>query len=429
MANVQYFLNRGRKIDDHSKPQMIYLRYLLGRDIDFKASIGFRVLIDNWDKEKQRVRNRSTVINRDDINRLISDLTTYFEKFESENRSKGITPTYNEARKHFDSFFTKPLVEKGLFDFIDEFITEAKTKNNPSTGKIVAEGTIRGYKSTQTILQDFSKHRYKLDFNKITLDWYYDFIDYCNTRKLSTNYTGKHIKTVNTFMTSAIEQGLTTNDGFKSKKFKVLKEESDNIYLTMDELHKIWSLDLSKDKKKETARNLFLIGAYTGLRVSDYNQLTEHNIYTVEGVKMLKVKAKKTGRVAAIPIHPIVDAILTMNGGKPPHRMPDQAINDNIKDVCEDAGIDGLEYIEKTKGGVKLIEKKYRFELVKTHTARRSFCTNAYLSGISTLDIMSISGHKTETAFMKYIKATPEQVAIKMSEHIFFRGATALKVV
>ena len=174
---------------------------------------------------------------------------------------------------------------------------------------------------------------------------------------------------------------------------------------------------------------MFLIGAFTGLRVSDYNQLTEHNISTVEGVKIVKVKAKKTGRVAAIPIHPIVDAILTMNGGKPPHRMPDQAINDNIKDVCEDAGIDGLEYIERTKGGVKLIEKKYRFELVKTHTARRSFCTNAYLSGMSTLDIMSISGHKTETAFMKYIKVTPEQVAIKMSEHAFFKGATALKVV
>ena len=42
---------------------------------------------------------------------------------------------------------------------------------------------------------------------------------------------------------------------------------------------------------------------------------------------------------------------------------------------------------------------------------------------------MSISGHKTESAFMKYIKLTPEDKAIKMSEHPFFKNATALKKV
>jgi integrase len=230
-------------------------------------------------------------------------------------------------------------------------------------------------------------------------------------------------------MLNAFELGLTKNESFKSNKFKVLKEETDDIYLTLDELNRIWALEYKVDTKKEQARDLFLIGAFTGLRVSDYNSISNNNITEVNGVKMLKVKTTKTGQVVAIPLHPIVLTILNKYNGNPPQSMPEQKINEKIKDVCLDAGIDDVEYINKTKGGLKITEKKHRFELVKTHTARRSFCTNAYLSGMSSLDIMSISGHKTESAFMKYIKVTPEQVAIKMSVHPFFTNNSHLKIV
>jgi integrase len=427
MANIQFRLNKGKRITDETKPQPIYLRYLLGSKVDFNASLKFRVLVENWDKEKERVKNRSSIINRNEVNQIIGNLTTYFEKFENTNMANGVTPGYENVRQHFEAYFSEPTKPKDLFEFIDLFISDAKEKNNPNTGKRVTEGTIKGYNVTKNILENFSKERYKFNFDKITIDWYFDFIDYCNKKNLSHNYIGKHIKTLKTFLSSAIEQNLTKNDSYK--KFKVLKEESDNIYLTIDELTDLWKVDLSKDKRKEQARDLFLIGAFTGLRVSDYNNLTYRNISEINGTRLLKVKAKKTGRVVAIPLHPIVDAILLKNNGKPPKNMPEQKLNLKIKEVCEDVGIDGIESTEITRGGLKVIEKKYRYELVKSHTARRSFCSNAYLSGMSSLDIMSISGHNTETAFMKYIKVTPEQVAIKMSEHIFFKGATALKAI
>ena len=429
MVNIQFKLNSGRKITDYSKTYPIYLRYTLGRKLDFSVSIGFKVLPDNWDETKQRVKNRSTIQDRDEINTLISNLTKHFETFENSNKANGITPTYEEVRTHFDSYFTTPIKSKELFDFIYEFIEKSKVSNNPLTGKRVSFGTIKGYKVTEKILIDFNNEVYKLRFDKITLDFYYDFVEYCNKRNLSQNYTGKHIKTIKTFMLNAFELGLTKNESFKSNKFKVLKEETDDIYLTLDELNRIWALEYKVDTKKEQARDLFLIGAFTGLRVSDYNSISNNNITEVNGVKMLKVKTTKTGQVVAIPLHPIVLTILNKYNGNPPQSMPEQKINEKIKDVCFDAGIDDVEYINKTKGGLKITEKKHRFELVKTHTARRSFCTNAYLSGMSSLDIMSISGHKTESAFMKYIKVTPEQVAIKMSVHPFFNNNSHLKIV
>lgn len=429
MVNIQFKLNSGRKITDYSKSYPIYLRYTLGRKVDLNVSIGFKVLPDNWDEGKQRVKNRSSIENRDEINTLISNFIKHFETFENSNKVKGITPTYEDVRTYYDSYFTKPIKSKELFEFINEFIEKSKVSNNPLTGKRVSLGTIKGYKVTEKILIDFNHEVYKLRFDKITLEFYYDFVEYCNNRKLSQNYIGKHIKTIKTFMLNAVELGLTKNESFRSNKFKVLKEETDDIYLTIDELNRIWALDFKVDKRKEQVRDLFLIGAFTGLRVSDYNSISNSNITEVNGVKMLKIKTTKTGQVVAIPLHPIVLSILNKYNGNPPKSMPEQKINEKIKEICFDAEIDEVEFIAITKGGVKITSKKHRFELVKTHTARRSFCTNAYLLGMSSLDIMSISGHKTESAFMKYIKVTPEQVAIKMSVHPFFTNNSHLKIV
>jgi integrase len=428
MATIDFRPNKGKIVTDPTKPVKIYLRYREGRAIDFNGSIGATVLIDNWDKDKKRVKNRSAILDRVEINTLINDLEKHFQEFHNENLSKGYTPNYSEVKNHFDSFFTvakpQPKQEKTtLFTYIDFLINKPETKRN------LTEGSIKNYRLTQTFLKRFHDEVYTIDFDSINLEWYNDFVEWCENQSLSKNYIGKHIKTLKTFMNNAIEDGLTNNHQFQSKRFVVLREDADNIYLTLHELQKLWKLDLSHDPRKQDVRDLFLIGAFTGLRVSDYNNIRKENITTVNGVKMFRIKTRKTQKEVAIPLHPIVQEILTRNGGKPPQRIPDQKINELIKDIAESAGIDEVSYTTITRGGKKVKKKNYKFDLVKTHTARRSFCTNAYLSNMSTIDIMSISGHTTEKAFLNYIKVTPEQTAIRMSEHPFFQGATALKVV
>ena len=172
----------------------------------------------------------------------------------------------------------------------------------------------------------------------------------------------------------------------------------------------------------EKVRDLFLIGAYTGLRVSDFNYLNEENIYEYEAETFLKLESKKTTKKLVIPLRPEVKEILKKHGNKPPKRMPDQQINYKIKDVCENAGIDQVTSTKKTIGGKEVTKKSFKFEFVKTHTARRSFCTNAYLSGMSTIDIMQISGHSSEKVFLNYIKADALQKAVKIGNHPFFQG-------
>lgn len=436
MANLIFRINNGRPVSDTSKPQKIYIRYRIGRKIDFCASTRQSVLIENWDFDKQRVKNRSHVHDRHDINELLANLTTHLETFDRLNIKDGFIPTYEMVKDYFDTFFKVAKDEDTddatitFFDFVDRFIELAKTKPNRRTANQtpVKSGTIQGYITALNLFKRYYKEVQKFDFDDIDLHFYNKFTSWCNSLGFRKNYTGKNIKTIKVFMNAAIREGVTTNTKFQDLDFVTLRETADSIYLNLDELNQMWRLDLSNDPTKEHARDLFLIGCYTGLRVSDYNNLKTSSIKEVNGVKMFVVKTQKTSKTVAMPLHPIVEAILKKYNGIP-SRMFDQKINDNIKEVARLTGLDEITETTATVGGLEVTQHQPKYKLVCTHTARRSFCTNAYLTGMDSLDIMAISGHATDKDFRKYIKVTPEQRAVKMATSLFFTNGTALKVV
>lgn len=431
MGNTSFNLNRGRKIQDTNKPHSVYFRFRQGRNFVFDNSLNIKVLQKNWDEKNQRIRNRASIENKDEKNGLLVNLEKYFNDLEYNALKEGKTPTYKEVKKWFEQYFTPETetVQHSLFSFIEEFIEISKTRPHYKTGVPVSHNTIKAYNNTYRLLKEFSREVYKIDFEDINLNFYYDFIEWLEASNFSKNYIGNQIKTLKTFMNDAVEKEQTTNLQFKSKKFIKLTEDAVDIYLTNDELLKIWNLDL-EDKKLNLARDLFLIGAFTGLRVSDYNNLHKKNIKTVNGVDILYLQeTQKTKNTVAIPIHPIVKTILQKHGNKPPKKMPDQHINYAIKDIGKLAKINDFEYKTQTKGGKKVTVKHHKYKLITTHTARRSFCTNAYLSGMSSIDIMAISGHKTTDSFMKYIKVSNEQKAIRMASNSFFNPSLVLKAV
>jgi integrase len=170
----------------------------------------------------------------------------------------------------------------------------------------------------------------------------------------------------------------------------------------------------------ENARDLFLIGANTGLRVSDFNRLTEANIFEEDGKQYFNLITQKTSKQVAIPINWMVSEILNNHNGIPPKRMDNQHINYGVKHLGKLAGLDKEETKIYTKGGKKVIRTFKQYQLICNHTARRSFCTNAYLSDMPTVDIMAISGHSTEKVFYSYIKIDHIGKAKKISKHNFF---------
>ena len=84
------------------------------------------------------------------------------------------------------------------------------------------------------------------------------------------------------------------------------------------------------------------------------------------------------------------------------------------------AGIDEDIITSITRGGILVSNTVKKYSKITNHTARRSFATNLYLADVPVLAIMKMTGHRTEKSFLKYIRVTPEENAIKIAQHPYF---------
>jgi len=221
--------------------------------------------------------------------------------------------------------------------------------------------------------------------------------------KHTINSAGKTIKQLKTIMQAAMDDDIHNNLAFKKKAFMVTTELVDTIYLTDEEITKLYNKELTGPLEK--ARDLFLVGCFTLQRISDWHKINKDNIkVSPNGTKMVKFKQQKTGTTVSIPlVDPWLVSILEKYNYELPN-MPDSKVNKYIKEVCKIAEIGD----NKSKQ-------------VSSHTARRSGCTNWYMAGMSSEQIMKVSGHKTIAEFKKYIRVTDEEIVEELAGHNYFK--------
>lgn len=363
-----------------------------------------------WDKEKQRVSSKfkqSPELN----NRLKYIDTTsndIFRRFVNDNKR---TPSVSELRTSFDKELN-PDKEKKLdfFGYFEKFIDESKLKTSSKTKSLYSVNTIKNYRNTLTHLRDYSKSKNrKIDFDTIDLDFYHELVEYLtNVKDFSENTKGRIIKIIKTVLNDATEREVNTNLSFKSKRFRVMSEDVENIYLDENEIKEMYNLDLTKNERLEKVRDLFIVGCYTGLRFGDLSTISKSNI---KGNR-LHFKVLKTAKPLVIPLNLTVMNILEKYKGNFPKAISNQKMNIYLKEIGKLVKIlNNKTEISITKGGLTVIENKKKYEVISCHTARRSFATNCYLNRVPSISIMKITGHKTESSFMKYIKITPEDNA------------------
>ncbi len=227
---------------------------------------------------------------------------------------------------------------------------------------------------------------------------------------LAVNTIGKTLENLEIFLRDCARKKII--EPIDTSDFKVYQEEVENIYLTEDEINAIYNLYLSDEKERKRIRDLFVLGCYSGLRYSDLSSIKPANI---KG-NFIHLRQGKTMNHVVIPLNNTVKRIIRKYDGGIPEDIHMNDFNKLIKGIVEDAGIDE-EIIITQKRGSERVETTYKkFELIASHTCRRSFCTNEYLKGTPTLFIMKISGHRTERNFLKYIKIDEKVAAQKMLE-------------
>lgn len=420
MATLKFFTRTTKK--DNNRLVPIYCRFVAGREAIIRVKTGMHIKADHFNNTTGAVRNKSEFKDRDNFAKQLTDLQGHIFKSYSELTT---TPNKDWLLKTIDNF-RNPDKEKAvtLFSFIQEFIGKAPTRTTPKTGNPVCYKQLREYERTFYYLKGYAaKKSRKLNFQDIDLDFYHEFIDYLQDLKLAKNTIGKKVQTLKIFLNAASDQGINDNKQFKSHRFTAISEETESIYLNETELRSIYELDISGNSKLDKVRDLFIIGCWTGLRYSDWNKITPANIDN----GFLELKQAKTGGAVVIPLHPTVEAIIQKYNGELPGVISNQKFNDYLKEVAQLAGLKEKVHKSITKGGVKVSTAHPKHKLVTTHTGRRSFATNLYQAGLPSLTIMQITGHKTEQAFLKYIKVTPREHAQKLKE--FWANRPQMKIV
>ncbi len=375
----------------------------------------------NFQRAKQTKQFRQYPEFNAKLDLLENGVKDVFRKYQNDNLQ--LLPTPNDLKSLLDKKFSKNAEVVGkltLMEFVEKFIKDSETRNNDKTGKPVSKVTIRVYKRCLELLKEFQKvSRKRIDFDSFDLDFYHDFTAHLTKEhNFSHNTVGKHIKSLKTFLNSATESGLNTNLAYKSKRFKALTEKSESIYLNENEINELMELDLSNNLRLEKVRDLFIVGCWTGLRFSDFSRIEKKNIR--DG--FIEIETQKTAHKVVIPIHSTVLKIMKKYGKQYPNSLPpavsNQKMNQYLKEVAKKVNsFNSTISTTITKGGLKVTTNNKKFDLITTHTARRSFATNLYLDNVPAFNIMQITGHKTEKAFLTYIKITPNESAKILQLH------------
>ena len=308
--------------------------------------------------------------------------------------------------------------------------------------KLYTKGTIHHWRQVVDKVLDFHK-KYPFSWDDINQALINKFITYLENDLLNKTTIQKLMKDFKKLIKDAETEGIHENFRARNLNYTIEVEESDKsteVYLTTEELQGLYDMKLTGTD--EMVRDIFLIGCFTGQRVSDYGRIEPEWFGTTRnGVKVIRLQQKKTGNRVTVPIvgNQLETLLKKYNYCVP--RISDAEIDRSIKDSCErlSLSIPSLAVKEKTilkkhekialytakDGGRSMFEINAKGEcinpkwaMVASHTARRTCITNMYLakkpdgSAKYTLaERMSVSGHKTESEYIKYIKCSLDEVA------------------
>lgn len=265
MATAKFILKEPNSKTD----TLIYLMFTFNNQ-RLKYSFNEKINPKFWNSGKQRAKETRSFVEYPEFNARLDKVEAAINNAYRKLVNDDIIPTPQLLRESLnESLADKQKVTQklSLFDFVDELIANSIKK----------QGTIIHYKQALRILREYCQDNKikNFSFDDITLDFYENFINYLRSREYAENTIGGYIKHVKTFMNEAFDRKLTTNLEFKSSRFKKLQETTDKIYLSLDEIDKLYKLDLSHMRKLEGVRDLFIIGCYTGLRFSDFRKFRQ----------------------------------------------------------------------------------------------------------------------------------------------------------
>lgn len=195
---------------------------------------------------------------------------------------------------------------------------------------------------------------------------------------------------------------LTPDEVSHIYHYKIGKEESYNF-----RLKKMTKFRKNKIKTLECVRDMFVLGCNLGQRYSDLVRISPENFKNGK----FTIIQQKTGTKCYVPISTmsidskITFAILEKYHYKAPYVGDINNYNTYLHQLLHHIGEDFLSevYVDNKINGEIKRETKQRYQLISSHSARRTFATINTLRNVPKNKILRATGHSSEWAFNRYI--------------------------
>lgn len=388
------------------------------------STAGYSISPEKWNANKQRVKNgcsNSREIPSSTINKRLQKITAHFIEYESNATER---PTTDDLKKELAKITGKQeristsTAEPSITQYYAEFIREESRLNQ------WASGTLEPLIATRKHIEQIGKYKVFNDFNENGLAYFIDFLR--KKCRMGENTIQKHFANLRWFLNWAIRKGYCTEDAIKRyrPKFKIL--EKPVIFLTKDELIRLYKYEIpengtkvklvdlnGEEYEKEVrdagalakTRDLFCFCAFTSLRYSDMAKLKRTDIVG----NYIYVTTQKTNDRLPIDLNEYSRAILDRyKDCKFPHDLAlpvisNQKMNDYIKELGELCGFNEPITRVSFRAGNKVTEIQPKYELLGTHAARRTFICIMLSMGVSPQIVMKWTGHSDYKAMKPYI--------------------------
>ena len=385
------FYLRSNYVNKEGKTSVMLRIYLNNERLSL-GSTGISVKSSQWDKEKERIKGRTTeALNTNlQLDNIASGLQSIFRRIEMSD-----VVSLERIKSEF-------LGKKGEIDTLMQLFEKHNGDVAKQVGVSVGKATLQKYNVCKRHFSEFLEKQYKRSDLKLTELTYVvirEFDLYLRTEVgQNPNTATKTMKTFKTITLLGQKMGVLLHDPFMNHRFHI--EPVNRGFLTDEEILLIANKDLGISRL-ELVRDIFIFSCFTGLAYIDVSNLTPDHIVTLGDKQWIMTQRQKTSVETNVLLLDIPKAIIAKYGGKTYRNgklfpmLTNQKTNSYLKEIADICGI----------------KKNLTF-----HLARHTFATMSLSKGVPMESVSKMLGHTNIRTTQIYARITNKKIEHDMEE-------------
>ena len=289
-----------------------------------------------------------------------------------------------------------------------------------SVGKSRAKGTYLNLSYSDRNLREFVEDKGVQDIliSTITEDLIEEYRFFLKKHRLKSSTINNNLCWLSRLMFRAVSRRIIRCNPFENARYE--KEDRKIRFLQKNDVMKLMAMSMN-DKEAELARLMFIFSCFTGLAISDMENLKYKHIQTAaDGQMYIRKERQKTKVEFVVPLHPIAEAIIS-------HCWNAQARNEEQQTVNEKG--DSLVFQPHCSRSVmgknlSIVGKACGIrQRLSYHVARHTFGTMSLSAGIPIESIAKMMGHASISSTQVYAQVTDNKISEDMDRLIAKQSA------